>query len=106
MVTLYHWDLPQVLEDQGGWLNSTIADWFEAYADLCFGQFGSDVYILFLFKIHLFLFQTFNKEIFPFQVKFWTTLNQPMSQAVDGIGFWIIFEGLNDDSKLNSFIVE
>jgi lactase-phlorizin hydrolase len=37
---LYHWDLPQVLDDLGGWQNAAIADWFEAYADLCFAQFG------------------------------------------------------------------
>ena len=36
-------DLPQVLEDQGGWQNASIADWFEAYADLCFQEFGADV---------------------------------------------------------------
>jgi beta-glucosidase len=40
---LYHWDLPQVLEDLGGWQNPEIATWFEAYADLCFEQFGADV---------------------------------------------------------------
>lgn len=44
-VTLYHWDLPQVLEDLGGWQNAASADWFEAYADLCFEQFGADVSI-------------------------------------------------------------
>ncbi|XP_046442120.1 lactase-phlorizin hydrolase-like [Daphnia pulex] len=61
MVTLYHWDLPQVLEDQGGWQNPEIATWFEAYADLCFEQFGADV-------------------------EYWITFNEPWCQSYLGYG--------------------
>mmetsp|Transcript_146700 Transcript_146700/g.470774 ORF Transcript_146700/g.470774 Transcript_146700/m.470774 type:complete len:518 (+) Transcript_146700:89-1642(+) len=44
LVTLYHWDLPQCLEDEyGGWLDRKIIDDFEYYAKVCFEQFGDKV---------------------------------------------------------------
>ncbi|KAL0725268.1 hypothetical protein Bca4012_039867 [Brassica carinata] len=43
-VTLYHYDLPQALEDEyGGWLNRKIIEDFTAFADVCFREFGEDV---------------------------------------------------------------
>jgi len=43
-VTLYHWDLPQHLEDKGGWLNRETAFEFERYVDLISKAFGNKVY--------------------------------------------------------------
>ena len=43
-VTLYHWDLPQHLEDEGGWLNRQTAYAFEHYVNLITKAFGDRVH--------------------------------------------------------------
>lgn len=42
-VTIYHWDLPHVLELQGGWTNRAIVDWFTNYVAVCAKHFGDRV---------------------------------------------------------------
>ncbi len=43
IATLYHWDLPQALQDRGGWMNRSIADCFGDYASAVVGRLGDRV---------------------------------------------------------------
>lgn len=42
-VTLYHWDLPQALEKQGGWTSRIVVNAFIKFADVCSKSFGDRV---------------------------------------------------------------
>ena len=42
-VTLYHWDLPQCLEEKGGWSNRDAVGWFAEYAEKMFREFSDAV---------------------------------------------------------------
>lgn len=43
LATLYHWDLPEALDEQGGWANAESADWFADYAQLLIHSLGDRV---------------------------------------------------------------
>ncbi len=60
-ICLYHWDLPQALEDRGGWQNRDTASWFAEYAQLTVRRLGD-------------------------RVKHWATFNEPNCACVKGYG--------------------
>ncbi|CDI02909.1 Aryl-phospho-beta-D-glucosidase BglC [Candidatus Competibacter denitrificans Run_A_D11] len=43
VATLYHWDLPQALQERGGWENRELIELFAQYAKTCFEHFGDRV---------------------------------------------------------------
>jgi len=59
-VTLYHWDLPSALHQQGGWLSPDSPTWFEGYTRAVVERFGD-------------------------RVSNWITLNEP--QIFIGLGY-------------------
>ena len=42
-ITLYHWDLPQILQDKGGWKNRDAVMWFSEYTNLLTKTYGEKV---------------------------------------------------------------
>jgi beta-glucosidase len=50
MITLFHWDLPQVLQEKGGWMNPESVQWFENYANLIFDKYGRKVKMFITFN--------------------------------------------------------
>ncbi|QEH61958.1 6-phospho-beta-glucosidase [Spiroplasma chinense] len=43
IITMYHFDLPNALEEKGGWLNRDIISYFENYSKVLFERFGDRV---------------------------------------------------------------
>jgi len=50
MITLFHWDLPQALQEKGGWMNPASVKWYEDYANIIFRSFGKKVKTLITFN--------------------------------------------------------
>ena len=61
-ITLYHWDLPQALQQKGGWTNRDIVQWFNEFVTCCLKHFGD-------------------------RVKHWMVLNEPM--VFTGAGYFL-----------------
>jgi len=59
MATLYHWDLPQALDDRGGWASPDSSQWFAEYADLMYRELDD-------------------------RIDLWTTLNEPWVVVHEG----------------------
>ena len=74
VVTLYHWDLPQDLEDQGGWVSRSTVDEFAEFARAVVTALGADVYQ-------------------------WITFNEPWCAAWLGYAIGVHAPGLTDIGK-------
>ncbi|XP_058006870.1 beta-glucosidase 15-like isoform X2 [Hevea brasiliensis] len=74
-VTLFHWDVPQALEDEyASFLSPKIVKDFRDYAELCFNKFGD-------------------------RVKHWITLNEPLIYASGGYASGLIAPGRCSNSS-------
>ncbi|GCE23994.1 GH1 family beta-glucosidase [Dictyobacter kobayashii] len=71
VVTLFHWDLPAALQDQGGWTNRATADAFADYAACVVEHLGD-------------------------RVSWWITHNEPWCSAYLGHGVGIHAPGIQD----------
>jgi len=70
-LTLYHWDLPQALQERGGWADRDTAERFVTYAEAVFGALGD-------------------------RVTHWTTFNEPLCSSLIGYTGGEHAPGLND----------
>jgi beta-glucosidase len=70
-LTLYCWDLPQALQEEGGWVNRETVD--------CFAEYASDIF-----------------DALGDRVRFWITHNEPWVVAFGGHFLGILAPGIRD----------
>jgi beta-glucosidase/6-phospho-beta-glucosidase/beta-galactosidase len=58
---MFHWDLPQFIQDLGGFTNPLLVDYFKVFVEVLYKNFGN-------------------------RVKKWITFNEPLNFCVDGYG--------------------
>jgi beta-glucosidase len=74
VVTLYHWDLPQAVQDEGGWRSRETAERFSEYAATCFDAYGD-------------------------RVRWWLTINEPWIVGLLGYLHGLHAPGYKDDVR-------
>ena len=74
VATLYHWDLPQALQDRGGWLDRRSVDWFTEYASV-------------------------TREAMGDLVQVWATFNEPWCSAFLGYSSGEHAPGIKDPAQ-------
>ncbi|HSM24859.1 MAG TPA: GH1 family beta-glucosidase [Anaerolineaceae bacterium] len=73
-LTLYHWDLPQAIQDTGGWVNRDTVSKFTEYANLMFSSLSD-------------------------RVDLWATHNEPRVVSFIGYGMAVMAPGIADFTK-------
>lgn len=76
VVTIFHWDLPQSLEEKGGWIERETANAYLEYAKTLFKEFGDDV-------------------------PYWITHNEPRVVATRGYGSKTMAPGTDNPDLIN-----
>ncbi|MFC4302559.1 GH1 family beta-glucosidase [Cohnella boryungensis] len=71
MATIYHWDLPQWMQDEGGWAHRSSVGYYLEFARVLFERFGYDI-------------------------PMWVTINEPWCASILGYGLGVHAPGHTD----------
>lgn len=74
VLTMYHFDLPQALQEKGGWSSRATVDAFERYAGILFDELGS-------------------------KVTYWLTINEQNMMVLHGAALGILPAGTEDPER-------